>query len=59
MDFVLVDILAVLTVIGMVGGLLFSYGAVGRSYMDLHPPSAKPKSFSLSYIFVMGVGDFE
>ena len=46
-EFVKVDPPTVPTVIGMVGGILFSLGAVGKRYMDVALLSATPESLSL------------
>ena len=47
------------TVLGIFGGLLFSLGAVGRSYMDVATLSTTPELLSLFLFFVVGVADFE
>ena len=49
--FVKVGPLAVQTVIGLVGGILFWLGVVVRRYMDVSLMSATPKSLSLFSIF--------
>ena len=58
-EFVKVDPPTFKIVIGLVSGLLFSLGAVGRKYMDVAPLSSRPELLLLFYIFVVGVSDFE
>ena len=43
----------------MVGGILFSFGDVGRRYMYVDVLSDTTKSLSLFSIFVVGVTKFE
>ena len=52
-EFFKVDYTVVLTVIGLVDGLLFLLGATGRSYMDVAPLSGMPKLLPLFSIFVV------
>ena len=50
-ELVKVDTPNVPTVIGMVGGILFSFGAVGSKYMDVATLSGTPESLLLFSIF--------
>ena len=48
------DLPAVTTVIGIVGGILFSLGAIDRKYMDVAPMYVTPELLSLFSIFCGG-----